>query len=203
MPLKTKRDRNQPFTMNELHMIEDAAKKDKNELVEQMSAMLQETLKFCDKEYDVRQTILAKARGFLALFPYSDMKKTIPDNVFARFKEFIDGISSQDLDTSIRKIHFESGLGEVVFKTNWASEIVAGSLARMLKKDDGSYWNNITFVMHYLGEQFDVVVQRRSGKSVKDQLNEAEAKIKALEATIEKYKDREQDAFVEANLRDH
>jgi hypothetical protein len=190
-----KRDRTKPFDEAEIERIELQAREEGNELVEQMAGILFDTGNYLKKQYDREKELLDQAQSFLRIAEIYLPKDeaTIGGRMSKRIKEgfsaFVKGLKTGTLKPELAKIHWEHGTPfEISWRNNWAMMVIAASIADLLRKDDKSYWNNITCVMNYHGEQFDVVVQRRSGKSVKDQLNEAEAKIKELEADVAKYK---------------
>jgi hypothetical protein len=190
-----KRDRTKAFSDAEFEQIEDLARAEGLDLVEQMAGVLLDTGHAMKKQYDREKELLDQAKSFLHIadiyLPKDEatiggrMSKRIKEG----FKAFVDGLRTGKLKPELAKIHWEHGTPfEIAWKNNWAMMVIAASIADMLRKKDGGYWNNITCVMHYHQEQFDVTVQRRSGKSVKDQLNEAEAKIKELESQVATYK---------------
>lgn len=190
-----KRDRKKAFSEAEFEEIERLAKTEGLDLVEQMAGVLLDTGTAMQKQYDREKELLAQAKAFLHIADIYMPKDeaTIGGRMSKRTKEgfqaFVDGLRTGKLKPEMVKFSWEHGTPlEISWRNNWAMMVIAASIADTLRKKDGSYWNNITCVMHYHGEQFDVVVQRRNGKSVKDQLNEAEAKIKELEADVAKYK---------------
>lgn len=192
-----KRDRKKAFSEAEFEEIESKAKEEGLDLVEQMAGVLLDTGAAMQKQYDREKELLSQAKAFLSVadiwLPKDEatIGGRMSKNIKEGFKAFVTGLRTGKLKPELAKIHWEHGTPfEVAWKNNWAMMVVAASIADMLRKKDGSgaYWNNITCVMHYHGEQFDVVVQRRNGKSVKDQLNEAEARVKELEADVAKYK---------------
>jgi hypothetical protein len=192
------RDRKKAFTEAEFEEIELKARAEGLDLVEQMAAVLLDTGGALKKQYDREKELLDQAKSFLRIaeiyLPKDEetiggrMSKRVKDG----FKAFVDGLRTGKLKPELAKIHWEHGTPfEVSWKNNWAMMVIAASIADMLRKKGGDYWNNITCVMHYHQEQFDVTVQRRSGKSVKDQLNEAEAKIRKIREGVEHIKKHE------------
>ena len=193
-----KRDRKKPFTREELERLELLARHDGNELVEQMAGVIMVMEEAIEKTYDREKELLDQASAFLKVAEIYLPKdeETIGGRISKRLKDgfgaFVKGLKTGKLKPELTRIHWEPGTPfETQFRTNWAMMVIAGSISKMLMKKDGSYWNNITCVMHHLGETFDVIVQRRSGKSVKDQLNEAEAKIAKIREGVEHIKKHE------------
>lgn len=191
--VNTKRDRSKPFTRAELEELEIQAKADGNELVEQMAGVMIDVESELEKQYDREKELLDQATAFLRVADIYLPKgeETIGGRISKRMKEgfgaFVKGLRTGKLKPEMVKLHWEHGTPfEVAWRTNWAMMVIAASIAKMLNRGDGTYWNNITCRMSYLSQQFDVIVQRRDGKSVKDQLNEAEARVKELEAEIGK-----------------
>ena len=192
-----KRDPKKPFTREELDRLELVARAEGNELVAQMAGVIMVMEEAIEKVYDREKELLSQAAAFLKFAEiYLPKDDTIGGRVSKRLKEgfgaFVKGLQTGKLTPELVRINWEQGTPfETQYRTNWAMMVIAGSISKMLMKKDGSYWNNITCVMHHLGETFDVIVQRRSGKSVKDQLNEAEAKIKKIREGVEHIKKHE------------
>jgi len=188
-----KRDRKKPFTREELDAIERQATAEGIDLVAQMAGVIMVMEEAIEKVYDREKELLSQAAAFLRIaeiyLPKDEetIGGRLSKNIKKGFGDFVKGLRTGKLEPELVRIHWEPGTPfETRYRTNWAMMVIAGSLAKMLKKDKGGYWNNITCVMHHLGQTFDVIVQRRDGKSVKDQLNEAEARIKELEAQLAK-----------------
>jgi hypothetical protein len=179
-----KRDKNVLFNREELAMIEDRAREEGDELTQQMAGVMLDTVEHYDKHMSGYETLLLKSKCLVDLLQFADLQGYVR-RYFLNFKEFVDGLSDSKAAIKFQKIEWERGTPLAIsFRGHWAAHLISGAIAKMLKKEDGTWWNNITYEMNYVGEVFYVEVQRKSGKTVKQQLNEAEAKIKELQARL-------------------
>lgn len=187
----SRRDRKKPFDTEELERIEEDARLHGDEVLEQLAGTVLVIDRFIEKQSDTMNLLARKVRLYLDI-----TCAQVGDNtILARLRDDLEKMASGVLgdggeeELEVTRINWEENTPfSITMRTNWALEVISASLAKMLKKPDGTWWNNLTMVLHYLGEQFDVTVQRRDGKSVKDQLNEAEARIKQLESEVVDYK---------------
>lgn len=195
-----KREWKKAFTEEEFEQILDQATTEGNDLVAQMASVLLDTGKAMGMQYTREKKLIGEMKSFLAV---ADIwlpkdKETLGGKMsnYAKnkFLTFVDGVKSGKVKEEIVKFSWEHGKPfHVAYKKHWAMEIIAQGLADQMLKDDGEYWNNITCTLHYRDEEFAVTVQRKSGKSVKEQLTEAEAKVKELAAKLdEAVKNRDQ-----------
>jgi hypothetical protein len=183
-PAVRKRDNDIPFSSEELAMIEDRAHEQGDELVQQMAGVMLDLMRYVDLHESRQETLLLKARSLVGLLEYAGLQGYVL-KYFTNFKEFVEGLSGKDIEIQLQKIEWEHGTPLTIqFKGHWAAQLISAAVAKMLKKDDGTYWNNVTYEMNYINETFYVEVQRKSGKTVKQQLNEAEAKIKELQTQL-------------------
>lgn len=183
--MDTKRDRDKNFTREELMAIEAAATAEGNELVDQMAGVMLTAEEWFEKETEKTQMLLSAARVWLAAS--HPPEGSLAERLHSNLKEIVDGMSGDYRDPELVEARMKATGIDLKFRTHWASRLVAASMAKSLKKDDGSYWNNITYELHdpRSGDTYYVEVQRKSGKTVKQQLTDAEARVKELEAVIE------------------
>lgn len=179
------RDRSKPFTREEFEAIEAQAIAEGDQLTEQMAAVLIDTEAAFEKQRVIHEVLTDRIKAAYALGQYAK-EDSIIGRTFSELKSLVDGLTSGELDPQLVSINWEHGTPfEMKFRTNWASMVVAAGLADSLRKEDGDYWNHITMVMHYHGEQFEVTVQRKSGKTPKELLDETRAQLALAEAVVE------------------
>lgn len=186
------RGRAKPFTAVELEQLLDEAARENLPLVEQMAGALADAQKYFDKQRVVMDTLLDRVSGFLALAaPF--MSGGIIEKAHSSLQEMVKGLrEGAAADPQMLKMTWEHGTGfEVRFRQTWVVEILAAALADLMRKPDGSYWNNVTSSqMSYRGEVFSVEVQRKSGKTCKEQRDEAEERVKELTTERDTLRDR-------------
>lgn len=199
MPLDTNRDRSKAFTRDEFLSIEAAAIADGNQLVAQMAGVLLDLEVEFEKIQNKWTLLLDKLSDILPLEGFVDREGQVEEaiakwsgtKVIKSLAELVHGLKTGDVPRQeIAFMHFEHGTPfEIGFKTYWAMQVLACSLSETMKKGqtetgEPDFWNNVTCRMEYNGEVFDLTLQRISGKTVKQQLNEAETKLAKAEARI-------------------
>ena len=174
-----KRDRSKPFTRGELLDIFDAAIAEGNELVAQLAGVLHGIQPHVEK----MDAVYAQLKGAATAWQHLSEPEpgTIKHSVWQRLTNLLD----EGFQAELVSFHGDAGGLDLKFRTNWCMELIAGELAKTLRREDGTYWNNVTLTMHYLGEEFFVQVQRVSGKTVKQQLNEAEARLAQMKDDLD------------------
>lgn len=180
------RDRTVPFTREEFEEIEARAINDGDQLVEQMAGILLDTEAAFEQQRDTYLVLCDKIKGALEAGKYTK-EDSFAGRFVSQLKEIVDGLATGVLEPELVKVHWEHGTPLLMqWKTNWASMIVGASIAETLRKEGGGFWNHVTMQMHYQGEQFDLTVQRKSGKSPKEILDEVKAERDAAVARATK-----------------
>lgn len=183
-----KRDREKNFTREELMAIEAEATTEGIELVDQMAGVMLAGEGVFERVQEERKMLLDAAKMFLAID--GPVKEgTMHGRLHKHFKDVVEGMDGGGEEPGLVSMTAKGTGVELRFRTHWASKLIATSIAKTLKKDDGTYWNNITYELHdpLSRETYYVEVQRKSGKTTKQQLNEAEARIKELEGVANKH----------------
>jgi hypothetical protein len=169
-----KRER-KAFTREELTAIEAEATAKGLDLIEQMAGVMLTAETWFEKETEKVQLLLSAAEVWLAASrPPED---TIAERLYLNLKEAVEGMTGDPRDPELVFAR-QTATGFVMgFRTHWASRLIAASVAKSLKKPDGTYWNNISYELHDPtdGETYFVEVQRKTGKTAAQQRTEAEA----------------------------
>lgn len=184
---RSERDPSAPFTQEELEEIEDRAAAEGDQLTEQLARLLGIVFIQDGKAQAIVDALFNSARGVLTilegLLP-KDSPFWGPKEAAGRFKGFVDGYSSGEVASSLDSCVLVPGGLEVRYRNTWASMAVAAGLAHLLKKPDGTYWNNVTFSMPYLGDVFCVTVEHAGGVTVARQRDGALEKVRDLEISL-------------------
>ncbi len=175
----TKRDATKPFTQSELQQIETDAILAGDEERAQLAGIMIDAMSAYDKELTIRKVLLKAAESYLLLSGVGLETKSILGRSHNALQELVDGLNGKGADDKpeLLAFHWEHGTPwELKFKGSWAALVIGQGLMDLMTKPDGDgLWNNITMKTSYKTEKFSITVERQRGKTVKDQLDEAEA----------------------------
>jgi hypothetical protein len=97
----------------------------------------------------------------------------------------VEMLGEKQATARMHSMNFEGGVLEMRMPTHWGMRLLTSSLGETLKRGEGEkdHWNNVTLrVTHTDVGPIEVTVQRVSGKTVKQQLEEANAELAKLRA---------------------